>query len=141
MLGAARCGSPWAGVEPSKSSLLTRGRPHRCGWLLRLGRLRSQKERTGVSALATVRLYSVLDLEYSALPWLLRCYRIATERQIPILFQNFHQEWPQNFRKQQPSKQIVSQRLWCDKLTAKLFDFARHENPDSWSDLLTLLKF
>jgi hypothetical protein len=27
------------------------------------------------------------------------------------------------------------------KLTAKLFDFARHENPDSWSDLLPLLKF
>jgi hypothetical protein len=22
-----------------------------------------------------------------------------------------------------------------------IFDFARHENPDSWSDLLTLLKF
>jgi hypothetical protein len=26
------------------------------------------------------------------------------------------------------------------KLNAKTFDFARHENPDSWSDLLTLLK-
>ena len=33
-------------------------------------------------------------------------------------------------------------RLWLrslliDKLSAKSFDFARHENPDSWSDLLT----
>jgi hypothetical protein len=26
------------------------------------------------------------------------------------------------------------------KLNAKKIDFARHENPDSWSDLLTLLK-
>jgi hypothetical protein len=37
-------------------------------------------------------------------------------------------------------------RLWLrslliDKLSAKSFDFARHENPDSWSDLLTLLRF